>query len=475
MPARLIRTLKIWRFLPEYIKESWFPRQIELPRVYYHRGTLYIYYIIRNRHIIVIAEPVEVKDRLNIRKSDKIIRELIELLALPDSLIIDKASKQVKELLDTLELVESLSVVKADRKFRWIRDVPVVLSDQITYVTSDKYVTTKTELINVSEQFNYSTYDRVTRSITEYQSVRDYHWYVSKERKFWWFRDVVYVLDGIFGGYPSPEYPGKMQYFRVLTERVFPWQYKFWTKTSILNIAHFFGIPSVSYYDQVNLQDILEYLKRVLSVKEYQELIQLIDDWLAGLGYERPESVSVSDLLTTHTATLQKKQYSETVTALDRLIIGRVLEELEQISSLDSISYTTYQRVIVTLQESIVVSDAMSYLAQSIIGQEAIFRGIIINLGTPPETVLVGQSTEPEYPIGAFFVGLPPTTEYQEQSSIPSVRFSSIFIGLPPTTEYKEQTTPVSKEFAKIFLGFTPTAELVSQSTQVDAVSISLS
>ena len=340
MTGRLIRTYKIFRFLPRDIKESLFPKQIELPRVMYHHGTLYLYYIIRNRYILVIREPVNIDEVKRIESKSLIEKTISETVQPSDYITTDIATLQELSLAESLSLSDLINYVTANRIGRWYRDY-VGISVSSTVNTFTYVQKTISELITLADYIEKYTATKQEFVISESVPMLDYESHSEKELKFWFFRDRIIVLDGVYGGYPSPEYPGKMQYFRVVTDKVFPILYDFQieekvreteSETESILINEIVDISTAqvvrpTFTEVIGINEVPDFKVIARIQKIFTESVQLSDV----LEYVKGKVISQSINILISTAYIEHPQVIDYITQNVTRAISTILIEHPQV------------------------------------------------------------------------------------------------------------------------------------------------
>ena len=266
---RRTRLRKIWRFLPTFHKSSGYPKQVELPRTYYHHGTLYLYYVIGNRVILIVREPIATVDITRRFIKDRVIKQFSESVSIEEILEVESVSKLEKEFQEVLSVSDSYNYDIASRIKKWIWEY-LSVNDLVSYITANLSVRNFLDTIYSNDSISYSIYDRLIRQFTENLRIYELIPVIKRvDRDFWFFRERIIVTDGIYGGYPSREYPSKMQYFRLITEKVFPETYKVVVESSLRE--------EEGYSESISVNEIIDIKLVNVLTKELVEIISILD------------------------------------------------------------------------------------------------------------------------------------------------------------------------------------------------------
>ncbi len=346
---RRTRLRHIWRFLPDLIKESLYPKQVEPPRTYYNDGTLYLYYKSENSIILVIRELININEIFKNKVLTKITEKFNEQISIYEKYVANEVNRLIKEFEEDANVIEKIKSIETVRRIYKFTDA-VDCVENLRCETSNKVVQSFGEVSYVRDSAKTSSYNRIIEKFVEKLTPIELIYPAKiRERKFWLFRDKVYVLDGWFGGYPSPEYSGKMQYFRIITEKVFPLQYSFNVSKSIRETES--PKDTVTVIDSIDTKII----QRILE--DFTENIDLKDIFskhvVSVVRHTYEEKVAINEIFMYLKGKLIPQSLSKTVGFISLEHIQLVNYETEELQTTKAVINISHEQIINYLTESL--------------------------------------------------------------------------------------------------------------------------
>lgn len=359
MSIRKSRLFHVWRFLPEKIKESLYPKQIEPPKTFYHGGTLYLFYKIGRRIILVIREPPFLKENVKIKIKNvksKNYREIINLIDEINNVNVNLViANKGRPIVDSIHVYDLMSYDERNRISKWLTE-PINLTDLYNYCSFNKSHISIEENIDLKDKI--STEKLIKRGLKFVENLKPIELrYPVKtyDRKFWIFRDVVYVLDGIRGGYPSTEYPNKMQYFRMITDRVIPFQFEFEYTKSILEKES--KTEKLTVGDLINTNVISRVVKEITHTINLSELMKIIKIIISKQNFI--ETLSTSDVLIIFYGKLVNQSLTK-ITSLVNLEHKQVVNYVSELIDVNkAIIHIEHEQVVNYPSESMIKDNAI--------------------------------------------------------------------------------------------------------------------
>jgi len=350
---RLTRLRHIFRFLPYLIKESLFPKQIPKGQTYVCDGTLLVYYKLRNKVIYKITTNVNLVEVFRSKAVNVRRLNYDEQVNVQDVLNNPISKLKVININEISELNEKIVEKKAKDVIKYIYELENIY-ESYSYSMPNRKIHNYTENINLVENLIDKTYNRVIKKLLDDVTLVEQFTSPTTgeygagiyERHYYLARDVVIVTDQFESGFPSLEYPGKTQIFRMIYEKLFPMDFHFsWSKSfrkeeeESESVSLSDKISTKVIYltkekinEEVDLYDVLKYEKYIYNKFSYLESVELMESFHYYIGVLIGQSLSklVSNVLLEHEQVINYQSEK-----LDKIIANVSLDHEQVVNYVD--------------------------------------------------------------------------------------------------------------------------------------------